>query len=92
MNSLAPEERRKVIDDNGEDYEVAGLMCDSDDDDGDVDILEIASRESIAPHFGVYQMFFIGVIIALVVLIKIWSRRCEEKKTDKHLHGTEGDQ
>ena len=48
--------------------------------------------ETITLHFGIYQMFLIGVIIVLVVLIEIWSRRCEEKKTDQYLHGTEDDQ
>ena len=38
VNSLDPEERRKVADDNDEDYEVTGLMCDS---DGDCDCIEI---------------------------------------------------
>ena len=42
--SLDPEERRKLADDNGEDYGVAGLMCDSDDGDGDCDMLEVESQ------------------------------------------------
>ena len=43
VNSLEPEERRKVTEDNDEDYEVTGLMCDS---DGDCDCIEIGSREN----------------------------------------------
>ena len=43
VNSLEPEERRQVADDNDEDYEVTGLMCDS---DGDCDCLDMGSREN----------------------------------------------
>ena len=48
--------------------------------------------ETITLHFGIYQMFLIGVNIVLFVLIEIWIQRCEEKKTDTHLHGIEDDQ
>ena len=47
VNSLDPEERPKVSHDNGEDYKVTGLMCDSDDGDGDCDIFEIEFRGHI---------------------------------------------
>ena len=50
MYSLEAEERdtsrhdRKIADDDNDDYEVTGLMCDSDDDDGDCDVLEVESE------------------------------------------------
>ena len=46
VNSLEPEDRsrdRQVVDDDHGDYEVTGLMCDSGDEDGDCDMLEIES-------------------------------------------------
>ena len=48
--ALDPEERdasrhdRKIADGDHEDYEVTGLMCDSDDDDADCDALEVDSE------------------------------------------------
>ena len=47
--SLDAEERRNVADDNDEDYEVTGLMCDS---DGDCDCLDMGSRENTFRIFG----------------------------------------
>ena len=49
VNSLEPEERRKVTEDNDEDYEVTGLMCDS---DGDCDCIDLGSRENTFSIFG----------------------------------------
>ena len=50
MYSLDLEERgtprhdRKIAADHGDDYEVIGLMCDSDGDDADVDALDVESQ------------------------------------------------
>ena len=35
---------RKIADDDNDDFEVTGRMCDSDDDDGDCDVLEVESE------------------------------------------------
>ena len=48
VNSLDPEDRnldRQNVDDDSGDYEVTGLTCESDDGDGNFDMLEIDLRE-----------------------------------------------
>ena len=49
VNSLEPEVRRKVAEENDEDYEVTGLMCDS---NADCDCLDMGSRENTFRIFG----------------------------------------
>ena len=54
MHSLDPEDRspgRQEENDDYGDYEVTGLMCESEDGDADCDIVEIESRENIFDVF-----------------------------------------
>ena len=53
--------------------------------------------ETITPHFGMAALTGCSVLTAgfvlagCFVLIFVWSRRFEERKTEKHVHGTEDD-
>ena len=65
--SLYPEERgksrhdRKIASDNDDGYEVTGLMCDSDDDDADVNAIEVESRLDCFRSTGSLDMLESGV-------------------------------
>ena len=55
VHSLEPEQRtrdRQIADDDYGDSEVTGLMCDSDDGDGDCDMLEVESQPICSCCFG----------------------------------------
>ena len=65
--SLDPEERdtsrhdRKIAAGDDEHYEVAGLTCDSDDDDADVDALEVESQTDCLRSIGSRDILENGV-------------------------------